>query len=201
MNKKDLHRKNKQLIIVVLLLTVLTILLSGLLIVREQVFREIRNETNEVDRLLFNDMSKVKGYACGIFTEQQAKEFLGADPLKRNIVNMSGATTLEGQLEIVHNDGCYYQSEANDTIYAQILIRTYATRERAQKMLRENISPVSDSIQKESLLKEADKVLYDAGVHYILKDRQVIEISAANGTSSTVEEFSEDLVKILQDNL
>jgi len=198
MNNKDLQIKNKQLTIGLVLLTIAIALLSGALIARERTFRQSRNETNQIDTLLFNDATSVEGYACGIFSEQEAKEFLGVDEVRENIVNRSGAVMFDGQLEIVHNDSCYYQQVSKDSVYTNVAIRTYATHERALQMLLADIPPVSDPKQKNSLVQEADQVLYDAGVHYIVKDRQVIEISAANGSPSSAEEFSEGLVRILQ---
>jgi len=198
MNIKDLQSKNKRLTIGLVVLTIAVVFLSGALITREQIFRQSRNETNQIGTLLFADVTKVEGYACGIFSEQEAKEFLGVDEIRKNIVNMSGAVMFDGQLEIVHNDSCYYQQESKDSVYTNVLVKTYATDERALQMFLADIPPVSDTKQKDSLVQVADQVLYDAGVHYIVKDRQVIEISAANGSPSSAEEFSEGLVRILQ---
>ena len=198
MNIKDLQSKNKRLTIGLVVLTIAVVFLSGALITREQIFRQSRNETNQIGTLLFADVTKVEGYACGIFSEQEAKEFLGVDEIRKNIVNMSGAVMFDGQLEIVHNDSCYYQQESKDSVYTNVLVKTYATDERALQMFLADIPPVSDTKQKDSLVQVADQVLYDAGVHYIVKGRQVIEISAANGNPSNAEEFSEGLVRILQ---
>ena len=201
--KKSEKQKYKKLLDTPL--TVVILLLVFALVAVTSCALQQRKNTNDIrtiEQLLFQDLDKLPGYACGIFSEVDAQDFLEKD-VKRSALNGSTPARWNGEetMTLRRVDGCYYEATDNSTKYAHIIIQTYPDTLDAQKEFEQVLPPVSVPIEKDNLVSGAQKVIYDAGVHYVLKDRQVIQIAASNGVPSESEKFSEELVRLIESRL
>jgi hypothetical protein len=186
-----------------LMLAIAVLLLSAGLLFATQLLQQQKNEINDfvkINELLIEDIDRVKGYACGILSETDAKNFLNVEELELNSVNVSLPYRFSDPDEpsVQHTDGCYYESTRNSNKYAQVVFFTYPDNAAAKDRFKKHLPPVGEPIEKDDFLVSTDGIVYDGGVHYILKGRQVIEITASNGIPSEIEQFSETLVKILE---
>jgi cell division protein FtsL len=182
------------------------LLLAVGLLFTTQLLQQQKNEINDfvkINELLLEDKDRIKGYACGILSEYDAKSFLNVEELELNSINISLPYRLSDpdQPSVRHADGCYYESANNSNEYAQVIFFTYPDNAAAKDRFMQHLPPLAEPVEKDNFLVSTDGIVYDAGVHYILKGRQVIEIAASNGIPSEIEQFSETLVKILEPRL
>jgi hypothetical protein len=153
------------------------------------------SQINTHHSLAFRDADQIKGYSCGHFSQRDAEAFLDG-PVTQNFTNYSVFTNSK-PAELKHYDSCLYESKNSSTVYAQFFIETYGSEELAMRNFESHLPPVSDPVEKPGVIADVDRVIYDAGVYYVLNGRQVAQVAASNGTPSQSEQFAENLLKKL----
>jgi len=175
-----------------ILLIIGLVILVGLLITKQQ------NDVTRANRIYdatFDDADQIKGYTCGVFDVKDAEQFLGTT-VGQEFVNYTASHDREDSVTIRHYDSCSYESKTNSTIYAQFFIETYQDNKLAADNFKSHLPPVAKPEEKPDFIA-ADRTVYDAGVYYVLKGRQVVQVAASNGKPSQSEQFAGELLKKL----
>ena len=186
------------------ILSLAVVLLTALLaMVTMQLFSErsdSKTEANILNKLTLNDADKIKGYTCGILTTQKAEQFLDT-PVSLSLTNYTLASSGDDQMTLRHYDSCKYESKTNSNIYAEFFVETYADDLAAAENFESHLPLVAKPEEKPDLIPDVDRIIYDAGVYYVLHDRQVIQVAASNGTPSDSEQFALELLRSLSSAL
>lgn len=201
-NKKRLpantsrHKKRKMQVILYILLGISSIgfVFSSLLAVNiyNNSQKQLETRAAELEQLFLSSQA-VLGAACTALPLETAQTLLNTSVVRSNSNLM---LPIEKNDEIVwwHADSCRYVSREDDSRYAELFITTYAREDIAAAEFNKRLPVVEDAVELRAEDFAAEKALYDAGVHYLLKGQQIIEVAASNGSPSTQEQFSRQLL-------
>lgn len=188
--------KNIQVIIIVILCFLLVVL--GIQVSSQNQEIENLNESNEELDILLNGPNKVRGYSCGILSEQKAKDLLESSSVK----SQYGITPryriqefLPAQEKMFWADSCRYEDNFESTKYVELYINSFQTPEDAQNAFPDFARIVNDSEEVDASLY-GEKLIYDGGTYTLLKRNQVVQIAANNGVSN-IAEFSRTVLEEL----
>lgn len=180
------------------ILIVLLVIALGLVYLQNT---QLRNEKSQQAIIAFKDQLQ-EGKACGLVTRGEASTMLGKDAVleSASIVssNSPTAATRGGSPRI---DGCSYVVEDSNAEYIDVIIKTYDSPTTAAKNYKDDTDKVLfiTDVSTEKL-PMVEKMRYASGVHYVLMDRTVYEISASKqGATSGQEQqaFSASIVTFI----
>ncbi len=193
-----MNKKLKEFFKPQVLILLVVILIAGLVICNSS--RTIDNyHQNEIRllNLLRSDKSRVYGRACGVLSDNTAKLLLQSNDVIRQeyasgvgLDGITGSGGLGGEVEdsFAWNDSCSYQSESNSLDYVQLSITTHSTIEYASEAFKTVLPKVNQS-ENINPSEYGDELLYDAGVYYLLRNNQVIIVSANKSVAPTSQGF------------
>jgi DNA-binding phage protein len=149
------------------------------------------------NQILLLGGASVPGVTCTILTVEDAKNYING-PIERSSTNRTVATENN---EWQHDDSCRYQNPADSAEYVELFITTYQTAQSAEDAFKTRLPIVSDAEVVTLPEQELEQALYDAGVYYVLKDRQIIETAAGSSSLATQNEKSRNVLLKALDNL
>jgi hypothetical protein len=146
------------------------------------------------------NQTSIPGRSCGILSPRKAKTFIGSGLTQQATVIPSYILASRKSISPIHSDGCRYVSNNNSNIYVELNIKNYSSKAMAKQSFYEDM-PVGGDV---SWLNEAgygDKLFYDSGVHYLLKDKEIITVAASKGEPGNTKTFSKRLLDELHKDL
>lgn len=175
----------------------------GLLVLTTYFYSKTSNQRNEnegrISSLLHSNNTRILGRACGVLSKSTAKRFLQTDNIKLqdyisgvqlggdySTANLSGS--IDGDFS--WQDSCGYEVINNSLDYVQLTMQTFETTNGAQQAFSE-ILPKVNNVETLDPQGYGDKLLYDAGVHYLLRNREIITVSANNSSKPGNSELSQ----------
>lgn len=163
---------------------------------------KIYNENSKnISYLLRSEDSYVFGRACGILSEKTAQDLLGTKAVDlqsyRSGVGLGGISTsggIGGKIEdnFSWEDSCAYESINNSLDYVGLSITTHQSIDNA-KINLENSLPKVNNQEVLDASRYGDELIYDSGVYYLRRGKEVITISANKGSLPGTKEFVEQV--------
>lgn len=148
--------------------------------------------TAEIDQLLLDLDAGVDGRSCGILTKSVADGLLGESVERDDVASRQRPGGTEESTpenpQLFWADTCVYESEQNRNIFISLNISTYATSEEALVAFSD-VLPVVNDVEILNRANYGDELLYDAGVVYLLKDREIYQLAAQNSNPAMTREL------------
>lgn len=164
---------------------------------------EQRNQlltAREYESILFNNSFSIPGRSCAILPTDVAEELLEVS-VKRRSTNYSEPVIINDVPNRQHVDSCRYEAQDNSNMYLELFIITYDTPYTAEQNFESTLPVVSDFVDLDPTPFDGQKLIYDAGVHYLLRGREVIKVAASNGNAANTQEFSSIIFEQLIQNI
>lgn len=141
---------------------------------------------------LLTGPGKVAGYTCGALNTEKAKTILKS--VNVNKIFGQGPTDIlrDGEPKIdkvFWADSCRYEETSSNAKYVELYISTFQSDEQAKSVFLDFIPEVNDKVVLPPD-NYGQELIYDGGVHYLLQDNRIIQVSASNGNPSETENFS-----------
>lgn len=180
------------------ILIVLLVIALGLVSLQNN---QLRTDKAQKEAIIFKDQLQ-EGKACGLVTRSEASKHLEREAVLDSASIISAisptAATRGGSPRV---DGCSYVVPQANAGYLDVVIKTYESPKSAAKNFEIDTNKVlfiSDASTEG--LPNVQKMRYASGVHYVLLDRDVYEISAAKVGATSGEElraFSASIVTFI----
>jgi hypothetical protein len=196
--KKSKQKKfEQQLLYLLIILSILVFGLMTALILSQSSSDSVKLQSKEVRELLTGTPG-VAGRSCGILSELEAKNFLPAQEVKGVFTNqpIKNKVSLENQdLGLHWSDSCRYVDPTNSNIYAELFIDTYSGEDEASADLRESLPKAGmiDEIEN----NDYDELYYSSGAWFARDGRVLIKVSANDGRSGDLKDFSNNVFTAL----
>lgn len=157
-------------------------------------------ERNDVASLLVGQ-NAVIGYSCGVLSGQKVLELTANNPNLSREFAQGPTTTIQSSIVPQNKpfwaDSCRYVDSTNSDVYVELYVSTFNNNEDAAKAFPDFLQIVNDAEELPSS-GYGQKLIYDGGAYYLLKNNKVIQTAASNGLSQETESFSrkvfEDIV-------
>ncbi len=190
--KKSKKYEQRTMLVLIALSICVFILMLMLVVINSD---EMDSGSNrEVAQILKGDPG-VAGRSCGILSELEAKNIIPARELKGTFSNeplknkvMQGSSSERG---IHWFDSCRYVDSTNSNVYAELFIETYGSEIEAIADFRESLPKVGTIEEIES--KYYDELIYSSGAWFARDGMVIIKVSANDGRSGDLKEFSENV--------
>lgn len=188
------------LVVALLVIAVLVILL----VESRSELRTYRDNETQFDNLFYGQSQGVKGQACVLLTENVAVELLQQPVEQNDTSSRQGAAGYGSQHDaengLYWSDSCSYVSQADSGKYVELFINTYQSTEMASEAL-EQFLPVVNRVESLTPPSDFEKHLYDAGVHYLLRGKEVVRVAASNGNPAENKDFSYQVLQYILSSL
>ena len=191
---KPKYKKLRSYMLPLVSLFLLLLLFCMTLYAREQ--SRLASELKEFESVLQKQGVEVPGRSCAILSAENAQDILG-QPVKRSSTNYSQPIVYNGERIRWYLDNCRYEAQSTTDRYVELFITTYNDAEIAQQEFERKPPLVSDVEILDAELFDADKLVHDAGVHYVLRGKQIVEVAASNGNPAESQEFSYNILSEL----
>jgi hypothetical protein len=142
-----------------------------------------KNEFRQTSLFLNGDLA-VEGYSCGVMDTKIAQKFIGKN-LKKNFSQIPQNLSGQGSWQ----DSCRYTDSSNSNKYVELFINTYQNPNLAESAYTTFFQIVNENVSYPAQ-EYGEELVYDSGVFYLLRDRQVIRIAASNGSPMEAEQFA-----------
>ncbi len=153
----------------------------------------IENNQYQVSNLLYGE-DRAPGFACGILTESRAETLVGVN-LDRNFVQGPDNLSTENSPEnkVFWTDNCRYYDPNDSSKYIELYINTYQNSTDATEAYPKIYGKVNEIVElsPEGL---GDKLSYEGGAYYLLKDSRIIQVAASQGSESKIDIFSQKVL-------
>jgi hypothetical protein len=185
--------------IVIIILSISIVLLGFQITSQRKDIEEYEDLKYQQDTLLFGE-NRVAGFTCGALNMLKAEEILNTD---RVISNYSQGPTdrigLDNKItdNLYWSDSCRYIDELDSSKYVELYIDTFQTEFEAKKYFSDFI-PVVNENKELSNENFGEKLIYDSGVYYLLRDNQIVQISTGYSEEISKNIFI-DILSILED--
>lgn len=144
---------------------------------------------------LLKGSRKVAGFTCGVLNEKKAKDILSVSEVEMAYEQgpANEIQVTKPPLETIFwTDSCKYQATSNSNKYVELLVATFQTDDDARNAFPDFLNIVNDA--EELMPGSYGQILfYDNGAYYLLKNHQVIQVSASNGNPGELELFSKQV--------
>ncbi len=187
--------------ILVIILTLFVITLGFVISDIKGRLMDYEHKENQVDSLL-SGSGAVAGFTCGALSESKAEELLetdvrvGYDQRPTDIIQ----STKPRQSKLFWTDSCRYESTENSSKYIELYVSTFSAIDLAADAFPDFFKTVNDN-EEQSADTYGQRVVYDGGIWYLLRNNTVVRVSASNGNPSETKEFSYDIFKTLAKSL
>lgn len=194
------ERKSIIKTILILAIALLFLILALRLDSTQKELEIARSNGIQIDNLLYGK-NKTPGLSCGILSYSKAEELLGVDldrSFKQGPDNLVSASNPNNN--VFWTDSCRYLNPYDSSMYIELFINSYQTKDDAEKAFINIFPIVNDNLEVEPEML-GDRLVYDNGVHYLLDDSRIIRVSASNGSASNIEKFSRSVLDSLIEDL
>jgi hypothetical protein len=185
-------RKSVLIKISVLILLIAIVMLGFKVSDQQEQLQTFEKQIVEQSNLLTGN-NAAPGYSCGALTFQRAKELLKSNSkLKRSfgqgLVNTVRATKTP-QENLFWSDSCRYEDSGDSAKYIEMYVATFQSEESAVQAFPDFLEVVNEAVELPSE-EYGQKLFYDGGAFYLLKENRVIQIAANNGSLQQLDSFS-----------
>lgn len=192
-NKKvsrEVYLKTTITVLIVCLLTILSVLAFT-----KSDLNSVKSESKQITNILENPPG-VKGRSCGVLSPNKANGITGEDNLKGQYTNAPTEARVKSENEEMFywSDSCRYSSVTNSNVYVELFIETYSSVMSAKLDLQEELPVVAVS-EEES--EEFDELFYSAGAWFARDGEVLIKVSANDGQTSDLKEYSKKIFEEL----
>lgn len=188
------YKKLPSYVFPLLSLVLLLVLFGMTLYAREQ--SRVVYEFQDYAAQLQRQGVEIPGRSCVILSGERARDILNQS-VKRSSTNYSQPLTYNGERVRWYLDSCRYEAQSTTDKYVELFITTYNDADTARQEFIRKPPVVSDVDILDADLFNADKLIHDAGVHYLLAGKQIIEVAASNGNPADSQEFSYNVLSEL----
>lgn len=119
-----------------------------------------------------------EGKACGLLTNHEATVFMGTAVNTDASVSAADSPAGDSRSGNPRIDSCSYTAEKSSDGYIDLVMKTYGGKNDAAKNYDQQVAKLFTSGPRDAGLI-GKKLTYGDGVFYLLKDDQVIELSAS----------------------
>lgn len=160
---------------------------------------ENRHAQQELSRLRALDLaaSFYEGKACGLLTQKEAAALLEESVRTSATVIPADAPTAAERLGSPRVDTCSYTSLRTSAIYLDLGIKRYASAADAERYFSESLPKVSPPTIREAG-KLGQTLYYGSNAFYLLRNDEVIEVSAARSAKSNEADTERFVRSILE---
>lgn len=195
LDKKKFIKKS----FVVLLLILLLILALELNSTKKDL-EVAKNNGSQINELLQGG-NRAPGMTCGILTQQKAEKLLGVK-LDRSFAQGPDNLVTENtpNNRVIWKDSCRYVDPDNSSKYIELFIYSYQNSLEAKNSFNNILPTVNDNLElnPENI---GERLVYDNGVYYLLKDSRIIQVAANNDSATNLENFSRTIFDYLTGEL
>lgn len=198
MNNNKLTKLEKTLVVVCLSLLFLLIVLAWQVLDLRSRNSTLTNSTDNIEKLI-NEKPGVLGRSCGILNKQVAIQILNTDELEIRFSNQPTVNVVNTQEGGIHwSDSCRFASVNNSNVYAEMFIETFQNSEDAALELKNDLPEVGT--EKEAL-DNYDELYYSSGAWFARKGEVVIKVSANDGKTRDLYDFSKGIFESLTSSI
>ena len=140
-----------------------------------------------------------QGKACGLLTTKEATELIGEQAGTSGSVIPSDALTADSRPGSPRIDSCSHTAKQTSIGYIDIVLKTYISSDSAKKYFETDIGKKFPNEQRDAG-DFGQQLFYGAGVYYLLKNEDVIEISASKSPRVT-EPLTEQFTRTVLDRI
>ena len=165
---------------------------------------QLANQKTQLSQLRtqqFHDQLN-EGKACGLLTNKEASTLLQSDVvLESGSIVPSSSPTAATRAGSPRIDGCTYVSQTSNGTYADVVLKSYDSNAIASDSFKKDTSKmlfIADRPVPEGSTITA--IRYSSGVHYVLLNNTVIEVSASKLGASVgdpLEQFSNQVTQFV----
>jgi hypothetical protein len=189
-------RKNIQYKNILLVILSLSLIFLGYRLTTSQNIIKEYSDLEEQQELLLGGEGRAPGFSCGLLNTKKAKEILDTNNIQFNYGQ--GPTDKVGtkniQIEKIYwSDNCRYEDVSNNTNYVELFVKTFQSDIEASSNFTYFLPTVKDSMELESSIL-GQKLIYDSGVYYLLRDNQIIQFSTSKSEKLSKIVFEELLL-------
>lgn len=191
--KKNVKKLNTPILVAVFTVVLLFFSLASLILVKADL-KNLKSQSDNVNKLL-REEPYVLGRSCGILSNRVAKDILPSQKLSLSFTNAPTKNkVILGGVDDEQNhwsDSCRYVDKENSNKYVEMFIETYLNEETAKRELKDSL-PVVGSVDIENI-EGFSEVYYSAGAWFARNGAVIIKVSANDGRSGDLKDFSKNI--------
>lgn len=164
--------------LLIIALSIFIVILGFQVTSKQKTIEKYEDFKYQQDKLLFGE-GRLQGYSCGVLDIKKAQEILDSKSLKSSYLqgpaDEIGVNNKQTE-RLYWSDSCRYVDEFDSSKYVELYIDTFQTKTEAENYFLDFLPIVTD---KKILSNEnfGEKLVYESGVYYLLKDNKVIQVS------------------------
>lgn len=159
-----------------------------------QKYNSINDDFTRISQFIGDDTA-VKGLSCGLLDPVYASSVVGED---NSLLQSYTNRPLKHSNSWFWEDNCRYVSESDNSIYLELYIETYETDKTAEFAFTESLQIVNDNTDLGET-KYGSKLIYDAGVIYLLQNNRVVKVSIGIDESEELREKALETLRYILD--
>ncbi len=192
--RKKTNKKFEQTQIMLLIILSLTAFGLMVALISTDEKNHLLDKKQRVVTELLRGSPGVAGRTCGILSEVEAKDILPTRKLSATFTNqpVENKVIVEDNKKGIHwSDSCRYVDPDNSNIYVEMFIDTYGDDDEARADLLGSL-PKGGAIETVNN-PEYDELYYSSGAWFARQHKVVIKVSANDGRSGDLRDFSNNV--------